>query len=110
MTQSPSLPGIIIFGASGGIGSALARQLAAQGRQLGLVGRDPGRLAALATELRAEAFSLAAMDSAAVERRPEEVSKRHGRVDGVVDRSGSLLLKPTHLTTDTERVEVLGST
>jgi NAD(P)-dependent dehydrogenase (short-subunit alcohol dehydrogenase family) len=109
MSQSPGLPSIIIFGASGGIGSALARQLAAQGCHLSLVARDQGRLDALADELRADSFSLDATDSAAVERCVADVSEKHCRVDGVVNCAGSLLLKPAHLTTDAEWAAVLGA-
>ncbi len=109
MTQSLGPPSIVIFGASGGIGSALARQLAAQGCHLTLVARDQGRLESLAHELHAEAFSVDATDSAAVERCLEEVSAKHGCVDGVVNCAGSLLLKSAHLTTDTEWAAVLGA-
>lgn len=42
---------VLIVGATGGIGSTLARRLAAQGAPLKLVGRDPGRLETLAGEL-----------------------------------------------------------
>lgn len=100
---------VIIFGATGGIGSALARQLSAHGCQLTLVARDQGRLDALAAELHAEAFSLDATDSAAVERCVAEVTEKHGRVDGLVNCAGSLLLKPAHLTTDAEWAAVLGA-
>lgn len=109
--MSNSLAGqrVIIFGASGGIGSALARQLAARGCQLTLVARDRSRLDVLATELKAEAFSLDATDSAAVERCLADICEKQGRVDGVVNCAGSLLLKPAHLTTDAEWVAVLGA-
>jgi len=100
---------VILFGATGGIGSALARQLAARGCQLSLVAREQGRLDALADELHAEAFNVDATDSAAVERCLAEVSEKHGRVDGVVNCAGSLLLKPAHLTTDAEWAAVLGT-
>jgi 3-oxoacyl-[acyl-carrier protein] reductase len=106
----PSLqpPSVLIFGASGGIGSALARQLGAQGCHLSLVARDRTRLDALAVELQADAYSLDATDSVAVERCVAEVSEKYGRVDGVVNCAGSLLLKPAHLTTDAEWAAVLG--
>ena len=109
MNQSPQAPRVLIFGASGGIGSALARQLAARGCQLSLVAREQRRLVALAAELQAEAFNLDATDSKAVERCVAEVSEKHGRVDGVVNCAGSLLLKPAHLTTDAEWMAVLGA-
>lgn len=102
MSQSTQMPKVLIFGASGGIGSALARQLAAQGCHLTLVARDRGRLAALAEKVDAEAFSLDVTDSEAVERCVAEVAEKHGRIDGVVNCVGSLLLKPAHVTTDAD--------
>lgn len=44
---------VLIYGGTGGIGSALARALAARGRSLHLVGRDAARVEALASELSA---------------------------------------------------------
>lgn len=109
MNQSPQAPKVLIFGASGGLGSALARQLAAPGCQLTLVARERDRLDALAVELNAEAFSLDATDSAAVERCLAEVTKKPGHVDGVVNCVGTLLLKPAHLTTDADWVATLNA-
>ena len=45
---------IVITGASSGIGAALARRLAGSGRTLGLVGRDVGRLEAIAQACRSK--------------------------------------------------------
>jgi short-subunit dehydrogenase len=49
----PIFQNIVITGASSGIGAALARFYAKPGITLGLVGRDPARLRAIATETRA---------------------------------------------------------
>jgi 3-oxoacyl-[acyl-carrier protein] reductase len=99
----------LIFGATGGIGSALARQLVPQGHRLVLAARDSGRLNALAAELQAEAHPLDARDPAAVEACVVETTQRHGRLDGVVNCVGSLCLKPAHLTEDQEWAEVLAT-
>lgn len=45
---------VLLTGASGGIGSALAQSLATRGARLQLVGRDPRRLAPLSSRLRAQ--------------------------------------------------------
>ncbi len=47
----------VVFGAYGGIGSALSRRLAKKGAKLLLAGRDAARLSGLAAELGAEAFA-----------------------------------------------------
>jgi 3-oxoacyl-[acyl-carrier protein] reductase len=48
----------VVFGAYGGIGSALCRRLAKKGAHLLLAGRDEERMAALASEFGAETFCL----------------------------------------------------
>ncbi len=48
-----SFQSIVITGASSGIGAALARFYARPGVTLGLIGRDPARLGAIAAEIRA---------------------------------------------------------
>lgn len=100
---------IIIFGATGGIGSALARQLAAQGAQLTLVARDTAKLEALAPELTAAARICDVTDSLAVETCVDDILNQFGRIDGVVNCVGSLLLKPAHLTTDAEWANVIAA-
>ena len=50
---------ILITGASSGIGAALAREYAAEGRRLALTGRDTARLAAVASDCRAQGAEVA---------------------------------------------------
>lgn len=91
----------VVFGATGGIGGALAELLAAQpGAKLLLSGRSSERLAGVAARAAAagpaaEVASLAAdpLDCAAVESVVGEAVKRYGRVDGVANCVGSVLLK-----------------
>jgi NAD(P)-dependent dehydrogenase (short-subunit alcohol dehydrogenase family) len=95
----------LIVGAAGGIGSALARRLAAAGARLVLAGRDRARLDALAGSLGAAAVHVEALDAARfdeVERFVAGAAEAHGPVTGLVNCAGSLLLKPAHLTSQAE--------
>jgi 3-oxoacyl-[acyl-carrier protein] reductase len=109
MIQSTLKPTILIFGATGGIGSSLTRQLHGLGYRLILAARGTERLEALAAELQANACPVDATDSRAVEACLAKVFEQHGRLEGVVNCVGSLLLKPAHSTTDDEWSAVLAS-
>ena len=102
-------PNLLIFGATGGIGSALARRLAQQGAHLTLAARDESRLRSLAAELGAETSQVDVSAPAAVEACTSAAFEKHGRLDGVVNCVGSLLLKPAHLTTDVEWAAVIAA-
>ena len=94
----PTSPAYLIVAATSGIGESLARRLAAGGARLSLTGRDEPRLTALAAELGADSVLLDATDFGAVEQCVRDAAERSGRLDGVVNCAGSLLLKPAHLT------------
>jgi NAD(P)-dependent dehydrogenase (short-subunit alcohol dehydrogenase family) len=100
-------PITLIVGASGGIGSATARLLTAQGHTLILAARNAEKLSALAAELSAEAHSLDMRESSAVDALLAAILEKHGRIDGLANCIGSLLLKPAHLTTDAEFADTL---
>jgi NAD(P)-dependent dehydrogenase (short-subunit alcohol dehydrogenase family) len=89
---------VAVFGATGGIGSELARVLACAGRRVVAVGRDPEKLSPLSDELGIPGHEVDATDPEAVEAVLAEIVDRHGRLDGVANCVGSLLLKPAHLT------------
>jgi NAD(P)-dependent dehydrogenase (short-subunit alcohol dehydrogenase family) len=98
----PSSQSVLILGASGGIGSALARRLAAGGTQVALGGRDAERLAPLAAETGGRVITLDATRPAEVEAAAAGVAEEVGRLDGIANCVGSLILKPAHLTSDEE--------
>ena len=102
-------PVLLIVGGSGGIGSALARRLALRGWRLTLAARDSERLQIVAAETGAETLPLDARDGAAVEAAVQSLLARHGRVDGVVNCAGSILLKPAHRITDAEFADTLAA-
>jgi NAD(P)-dependent dehydrogenase (short-subunit alcohol dehydrogenase family) len=90
-----------ICGATGTIGSGLARRLAAGGESVLLIGRDEARLAALGAELN-QPWAVVDLSQShgvgeALERFAEQQPLR-----GIVNAVGSLLLKPAHATSDDE--------
>ena len=95
-------PVYVVLGATGGIGSALCRRLVAAGARLTIAARDCKRTRALGTELGVHALPIDATCATHVDRCFAEALSHHGRVDGVANCVGSILLKPAHLTTDDE--------
>jgi 3-oxoacyl-[acyl-carrier protein] reductase len=84
---------VVITGASGGIGSAMAKRFAGEGARLVLHYRrnQPG-IAALRRELRGAGFAVVRADlarEAGAERLLREAVKRFGRVDTLVANAGS---------------------
>lgn len=88
----------VIFGGTGGIGSAVARKLSDRGSQVVLAARDPERLRRLAAEIGAASLEVDATDLDAVDNVVKETTSRFGAVDGIVNCVGSILLKAAHQT------------
>jgi short-subunit dehydrogenase len=87
---------VLVVGATGGIGSALTRQLASTGARLVLAARDGGRLTTLAGELSGEVLTVPADIT-----QPEQVEalitkavSHFGQIDVLVNAAGAGILKP----------------
>ena len=102
-------PVMVIVGSAGGIGSAVAQRLITRGCRLVLAGRNAERLQTVADSLSAEAQVLDARDGAAVETLWQDIAARHGRIDGVVNCAGSILLKSAHLISDAEFADTIAT-
>ncbi len=92
----------LILAATSGIGSALARRIRAAGGTVIPAARNAEKLAALSAGLGEDGIIFDASSFESVEKAVQEAAARYGRLDGVALCSGSLLLKPAHLTTETE--------
>jgi NAD(P)-dependent dehydrogenase (short-subunit alcohol dehydrogenase family) len=92
----------VVLGATGGIGSELCRQLCASGAHVVAASRNSDKVRELAENIRARPFTLDATDMEQVAACLADAQRTFGRVDGVANCVGSLLLKPAHLTSHTE--------
>ncbi len=99
--QTESAPVYIILGASGGIGSALARALNSEAKLI-LAGRNNDALKLLADSLNCSYEVGDCTSFADVDRIVQTAASDFGRLDGIVNCVGSLLLKPAHRTTETD--------
>ncbi len=102
----------VVFGATGGIGSELCKRLAAQdGAQLVVAGRDGDKVQRLVDSLDGGASVLAhtvdPLNGSEVDKCVAEAVSRFGRVDGVANCVGSVLLKAAHTTSEAEFEEVI---
>ncbi|GIL44073.1 hypothetical protein Vafri_1631 [Volvox africanus] len=100
-----SSPVYVVFGAYGGIGSELCARLAQQpGAVVVLVGRDSAKLEALRGSIGCAGPNLVAdvKDSKQVEEAISYTANTFGKIDGVANCVGSIVLKSAHATTDEE--------
>jgi 3-oxoacyl-[acyl-carrier protein] reductase len=89
---------VLVLGATGGIGAALARTLVAKGTRVFLSARGAERVAALGAELGAPFMAADLTDWAQIDAVTDAAVAQLGALTGIANCVGSLLLKPAHLT------------
>jgi 3-oxoacyl-[acyl-carrier protein] reductase len=92
----------IVFGGTGGIGSAVSRRLVDAGAKVVVTGKHEALLDQSRRNLGVHTQLLDLAQPDAVDSCVSKTFERHGHIDGVVNCIGSLLLKPAHLITDQE--------
>jgi NAD(P)-dependent dehydrogenase (short-subunit alcohol dehydrogenase family) len=108
MSNSPDGPPVfLVLGAYGGIGSEVVRLLETGGGIVAAAGRDPAKLESLQAGGLGGRIQIDATVVDDVERAAREVVSRHGRLDGIANCVGSLLLKPAHVTRPEEWASTL---
>ena len=91
---------ILIFGATGGIGNAIATELVSHGKQVHLAGRDEAAVKSMADAIGASYSVFDAMHTQTIDGAVQEASV-DGKLSGLVWAVGSILLKPlSHLSAD----------
>ena len=93
---------VVIVGATGAVGEALARRIVAAGGSLHLVGRDPGKLAALSAELGGTIAVADAMDGGEL---AEAIRQGGPRIAGLAYCVGSIVIKPLKRATEADFID-----
>ena len=99
----------VVVAAGSAAGARTAQMLSTRGAHLVLAGRDAAALAPLAASVGGQIVTADAANFADVERCVDEAIAATGRLDGIVNCAGSILLKPAHLTSAQELQEVLAA-
>lgn len=106
---------VLVTGAARGLGAELARELARRGARLSLVGREPERLAALATELGAPHvwFECDVTSQSALSRAVSGTVKALGGIDVVIANAGianngTVAVNPADALARTVEVNLIG--
>jgi len=102
MTDSSSSIKAVIVGATGGIGQAVCKQLAAAGGEAFLIGRSIENLKVLSQEF---GWGYAVADGSDWAQLDSVVSSAEGllgEINAAINLAGSILLKPIHLTSRQE--------
>ncbi len=94
------VPAFVVLGGTGGIGSAVTRRLTEQSFNVLAVARNQDRLDELGRETGCEPLSADATQFDAVEEAVGRAMALWGRLDGITNCVGSVLLRPAHMTSE----------
>ena len=92
----------VVLGGTSCVARALAQRIRTAGGNLLLTTRNESSAAQLAEQFSCETAIARADDSVSIDGAVQLAIERFGKIDGVVNCMGSVLLKPAHLTTDKE--------
>lgn len=98
---------VVIAGASGTIGSSIAKRLVSAGKDVLLLGRNADKLAPLASELSQPYAAVDYHDAENLEQTIRDLARPADVVEGIVNAIGSILLKPLQSTSLEEFQDVL---
>ncbi|KAK9811543.1 hypothetical protein WJX72_005658 [[Myrmecia] bisecta] len=104
MSSEATNPVYVVFGATGGVGAELARRLATrqEGSTVILAARDEAKLEKLRSDVGGESEVVDILHHDQVAALMSKIAEKHGRVTGVANCVGSMLLKPAHITSEAE--------
>lgn len=101
------MSGFVILGATGAVGSALARRLRRACHSVFVAGRNSERLSELASELECDSTCVDAKQSGSIATCVEAAKRSFGQITGIANCIGSLYLKPAHATSEADFLDVL---
>lgn len=97
----------VIFGGAGGIGSSVTKILTNLGHKVIVASRDKNKHLQLKENINVDTKVVDAVNFSEVKACLQNIYEEYGRIDGIVNCIGSILLKPAHLTTEQEWQQTL---
>lgn len=98
---------VIILGATGGLGSAIARTFSQVGDQVILVARDTTKLTPLTQELDSYSYTADITNLNTLQTLRDEIIQKYGHIDIVINATGSDVRKPFEKHTSSDMRQVL---
>ena len=101
--------GFVVFGATGGIGEEVCELLYNKGEKFVVTGRNLEKIEFLKNKYNVYGRECDAQSFSTIEQFIQDAKDELGEIKGVVNCVGSLLLKPAHLTSESEFISILST-